>query len=362
MAMTQLPLTRRVVAAAGGATLLVGGGGTSTAGESAPRPLIIAHRGASADRPEHTLSAYRLGIDQKADFIEPDLVMTKDGVLVCRHDCEIGQSTDVADRPEFADRRTSKIIDGLSFTGWFAEDFLLAELKTLRCKERLPHLRPQNIVFDGVETIPTFTEAAALASAAGVGIYPELKHPSYLERLGLDPVPALLHALDASGLAMAPDRVLVQCFELGPLQRIASASSRRVACVQLISADGAPLDGEGRTSLDLIADQGLGRIADYAMGIGVQKTLITPWDAENGLMAATDLVARAHAFGLKVHVWTIRPENFFLPAEMRRGDNLAAEGDTGAEIRLLLDQAVDGLFCDRPADAVAVLADWSPPA
>ena len=360
-----MTMTRRTVTTAGGAAFLVGCSGASTTGagsERAPRPLVIAHRGASADRPEHTRGAYQLGINQGANFIEPDLVMTKDGVLVCRHECEIGETTDVASRPEFADRRATKTIDGESFTGWFAEDFTLAELKTLRCKERLPQLRPQNMAYDGQETIPTFAEAAALANAAGVGIYPELKHPTYLTAVGLDPVPALMEALRAADLAMARERVFVQCFELGPLQRIASVSSMQVACIQLISAEGAPVDGEGLTYADLITDEGLGRIADYAVGIGVQKTLITPWNPEDGLSAPTDLVARAHAAGLKVHAWTVRPENYFLPVEMRRGDDLAAPGDVAAEIRLLLDQGVDGLFCDRPSDAVAVLADWSAPA
>lgn len=308
------------------------------------------------------MAAYQQGIDQGADFIEPDLVMTKDGVLICRHECEIGETTDLAARPEFAGRRTTKTIDGQSFTGWFAEDFTLAELKTLRCRERLPQLRPQNTAFDGQEAIPTFAEVAALAKAAGVGIYPELKHPAYLTGVGLDPVPALMEALRAADLAMAQDRVFVQCFELAPLQRIASVSSRHVACVQLISAEGAPVDGEGLTYADLITDEGLGRIADYAVGIGVQKTLITPWNAEDGLMPSTDLAARAHAAGLKVHAWTVRPENYFLPVEMRLGDDPTAGGDVAAEIRLLLEQGVDGLFCDRPADAAAVLADWRPPA
>lgn len=359
-----MAMTRRAVTVSGGSVLLAACSGDAMTAESgaAPRPLVIAHRGASADRPEHTLMAYQRGIDQGADFIEPDLVMTKDGVLVCRHECEIGETTDVAARPEFAARQTTKTIDGQPFTGWFAEDFTLEELKTLRCRERLAQLRPQNAAFDGEAVIPTFAEVAALANAAGVGIYPELKHPRYLTGLGLDPVPALMEALRAADLAIARERVFVQCFELGPLQRIASVSSMHVACVQLISADGAPVDGEGLTYADLITDEGLGRMADYAVGIGVQKTLITPWNSENGLMPSTDLVARARAAGLKVHAWTVRPENFFLPVEMRLGDDLAAPGNVAAEIRLLLDQGVDGLFCDRPADAMSVLADWRPPA
>jgi glycerophosphoryl diester phosphodiesterase len=302
--------------------------------------------------------AYREAIRQGADFIEPDLVMTKDGVLVCRHECEIGETTDVSEHAAFADRRTTKTIDGQSFEGWFAEDFTLSELKTLRAKERLGQVRPSNIAFDGQDPIPTFLEVAALAQEAGVGVYPELKHPSYLTALGLDPVPAFAAALREAGLGMTPERYFAQCFEIGPLQRLASTSGSQIPCVQLIAAEGAPTDGEGLTFSDLITDEGLARIAEYAVGIGVQKDLILPLDSAGEWAQATDLVDRAHRAGLKVHAWTFRPENAFLPRDLRSGDTPTARGEGRREISRFLEIGVDGVFCDHPADGRAAVTAW----
>jgi glycerophosphoryl diester phosphodiesterase len=284
--------------------------------------------------------------------------MTRDGVLVCRHENEISETTDVAARPEFAARRASKTVDGVTASGWWVEDFTLAELQTLRCKERLPQLRPANAAFDGQEQIPTFAEALALAQEAGVGIYPELKHPTFLRAQGLDPVPAFIAAVREGGGQRAADAMFVQCFEMGALRTLAQMSSIRWQCVQLVSASAGPWDGRDRSSADMVSDAGLREIAGYARGLGVEKTLIIPRGVDGASLAPTDLVARAHAAGLVVHPWTFRAENFFLPAELRRGDAAAPEhmrqhGDLDAELRAFYAADVDGVFSDFPAAAVA---------
>ena len=321
------------------------------------RPIVIAHRGASGERPEHTMGAYRLAIAQGADFIEPDLVLTRDGVLVCRHENEISGTTDVATHAAFAARRTTKTIDGQSVSGWFVEDFTLEELRTLRCKERLPELRPRNMEWDGEEEIPVFTDVLALAMASGVGIYPELKHPGFLAAQGLDPVGALIGAFARGGGQAAVDRAFVQCFEIGPLITLASMSSIRWNCIQLIAAEGGPADRPSLTYADMVSDAGLAEIAVYARGIGVEKRLIIPRGADETSLPPTDLVARAHAARLLVHAWTFRAENYFLPSELRRSDPLARtfmrlHGDLAEELRRFYAQGVDGVFCDFPAMAV----------
>lgn len=322
------------------------------------RPIVIAHRGASGERPEHTLAAYQLAIAQGADFIEPDLVMTRDGVLVCRHENEISGTTDVAARPEFADRRKEKTVDNVAALGWWVEDFTLAELKTLRCKERLPQLRPANTAYDGQEAIPTFAEALALAQSAGVGIYPELKHPTFLREQGLDPAPAFIADVRAGGGQRAADAMFVQCFEMGALRTLAQMSSIRWQCVQLVSASGGPWDNRDLSYADMLSDSGLRHVAEYARGLGAEKVLIIPRDAAGRSAAPTDLVGRARSAGLVVHAWTFRAENFFLPAELRRGDAAAADhlrqhGDLDAELRAFYALGVDGVFSDFPAAAVA---------
>lgn len=326
----------------------------------APRavPIVIAHRGASGERPEHTLAAYRLAIAQGADFIEPDLVMTRDGALVCRHENEISGATDVAARPEFADRRRDKSVDGIAASGWWVEDFTLAELQTLRCRERLPQLRPANIAYDGQEAIPTFAEVLALAQSAGVGVYPELKHPTFLREQGLDPVPAFVADVQAAGGQRAADAMFVQCFEIGPLRTLAQMSSIRWQCVQLVSANGGPWDDRSVRYGDMLSDGGLRGIAEYARGLGAEKSLIVPRDAAGRSTAPTDLVARAHAANLLVHAWTFRAENFFLPAELRRGDAAAPDhmrqhGDLASELRAFYALGIDGVFSDFPQAAVA---------
>jgi glycerophosphoryl diester phosphodiesterase len=328
-------------------------------GEQAPqRPIVIAHRGASGERPEHTMAAYRLAIAQGADFVEPDLVLTHDGVLVCRHENEISGTTDVADHREFADRRVQKTVDGVAATGWWVEDFTLEELRTLRAKERLPQLRPGNTAFDGQEEIPTFAEVLALAQEAGVGVYPELKHPTFFTNHYRYPVQSIVRDLEAVGWSTREAPVFIQCFETFTLQHLNAMTPVRK--VQLIAASGAPFDhhAEGVLYADMITDAGLAQIARYADGIGVEKTLIIQRDSEARSQPPTDLVARAHAAGLVVHPWTFRAENYFLPAELRRGDASAPDylrqhGDFAAELRAFYAAGVDGLFSDFPGAAVA---------
>jgi glycerophosphoryl diester phosphodiesterase len=367
-------LTRRAFGLAGmglGAGLAVGCASADPergrrAGIMTARPIVIAHRGASGERPEHTMAAYRLAIAQGADFIEPDLVPTKDGVLVARHENEISQTTDVSTRPEFADRRATRSIDGEAVTGWFVEDFTLAELKTLRCRERLPQLRPTNTEFDGQEAIPTFAEIVELAltetARAGrvIGIYPELKHPTYFASRGVDVMRPLLAELDRAGLNRRDSPVFIQCFEFATLQKLRSQTSVRL--VMLIDAKGQPADfaasGDSRTYADFLTMPGLRALRRVVDGIGPAKALLIPRDASEASTAATDLVGKAHAAGLLVHPWTFRAENYFLPRELRQGDPTAADylrlhGLLQVELRTFLALGVDGVFCDFPAAAIA---------
>jgi glycerophosphoryl diester phosphodiesterase len=325
-------------------------------------PLVIGHRGASGYRPEHTLASYRLAIGMGADFIEPDLVSTKDHVLVDRHENEISMTTDVADHPEFADRKTTKTIDGVSLTGWFTEDFTLAELRTLRAKERIPELRPDNTVLNGLYQVPTFQEVIDLAKRAGVGIYPETKHPTYFDSIGLSLEEPLLTALRANGYQGPKAKVFIQSFETGNLEELNRRSG--LPLVQLLSDVGAPYDlvaaGDPRTYADLSTPEGLAEIATYADGIGPSKNQIVPRDADGNLLEPTSLVDDAHQAGLLVHPYTFRNENNFLPADFRQGnpasppaEYLRATGDAPAEYRLFFRLGVDGLFSDNPDTAVA---------
>jgi glycerophosphoryl diester phosphodiesterase len=324
------------------------------------RPIVIGHRGASGYRPEHTLAAYELAIRMGADFIEPDLVSTSDGVLVARHENDISGTTDVADHPEFAARRATKTIDGLALTGWFTEDFTLAELKTLRAKERIPALRPDNTVFDGLFQVPTLQEVIDLAKRNGVGIYPETKHPTYFDSIGLSLEEPLVRTLHANGYRDRRDPVFIQSFEVGNLKQLRRMT--RVSLVQLLDATGAPFDlrqaGDPRTYADMATPAGLADIARYAHGVGVNKNLIIPRDASNRLLAPTTLVRDAHRAGLLVHSWTFRNENSFLPADFRAGNpaNPAFEratGDAPSEHARFLRLGIDGVFSDNPDTAVA---------
>ena len=280
-------------------------------------PIVIAHRGASAHRPEHTLAAYELAIELGADFIEPDVVSTRDGVLVARHENEISGTTDVAERPELADRRTVKEVDGRRKEGWFTEDLTFEELRSLRARERLPELRGTG--FDGRFAIPTLDEVIALAARAGVGVYPETKHPSYFAGLGLALEPPLLAALEGFG-----GPVYIQSFEAGNLRALREVTDH-------------PL-----VRLTVGAAPDVAEIASYAEAIGPHKDQVIP-RTDGRLGEPTSLVADAHAAGLLVHPWTFRPEPEFLPA--------GVDGDQ--ELDRFLALGVDGVFADDPGAAVA---------
>ena len=263
-------------------------------------PLVIGHRGASGYRPEHTLAAYEQAIVQCADYIEPDVVATRDGVLVARHENEIGGTTDVATRTEFAARRTTKSIDGVSVTGWFTEDFTLAELKTLRAVERIPALRPKNTAFNGLYQVPTLDEVLDLARNSrtcdgdAVGVYPETKHPTYFDGIGLSLEEPLVATLEANGFGRRSSPVYIQSFEVGNLQQLATMT--RLPLVQLINCTGAPYDfvaaGDARTYADLVTPAGLRGIARYADGIGVCKDVMIPRTPSGSLGEPTSVDPR----------------------------------------------------------------------
>ncbi|MDF1603467.1 glycerophosphodiester phosphodiesterase family protein [Nocardioides sp. YIM 152315] len=294
-------------------------------------PIVIAHRGASGYRPEHTLASYRLAIALGADYVEPDLVSTRDGVLVARHEAEIGRTTDVARRAEFAGRLTTKEVDGRAATGWFVDDFTLAELKTLRVVERLPALRPRNARWDGRYDVPTFEEILGLVAAESerlgrpIGVYPETKHPAYFAELGLGLEEPLLEALARHGSGGPDAPVFVQSFDPVSLQWLRSRTG--LPLVQLVGATGLPHDQR-----DLVTSTGLRRVAAWADAVGVEKDLVLPRHPTTGTLGdPTDLVADAHAAGLLVHVWTMRDEH-----------------DSVEETQAFLDAGVDGLFTDQP--------------
>ncbi len=322
---------------------------------------IIAHRGASGDRPEHTLAAYELAIDQGADFIEPDLVLTRDGVFVARHENEISGTTDVADHPEFADRKTTKRFDGHELTGWFTEDFTLAELRTLRAKERLPFLRPDNTAYNGQFPIPTLEDVLALVkrkeaeTGRVIGIYPEMKHPGYFETLGFDMVPMLIDQLKEAGYEDRDDPVFIQCFEVKPLVRARLRTKLRL--VQLISAEGSPPDIEDGSYPLMVTPIGLSRVAVYADGIGPDMRLVLDADG-----TPTDVVKDAHEQGLVVHPYTLRRENAFMPESLKSSDNPAGLGGFPVLMGLLVKAGVDGFFTDHPGAAVMLResGDYAP--
>jgi len=313
-------------------------------------PIIIAHRGASGHRPEHTLEAYDLAIAMGADYIEPDVVSTRDGVLMARHENEIGETTDVAQR--FPDRRRSAVVDGDTIDGWFIEDFTLSEVRTLRARERVA---TRSHAFDGQFAIPTLDEVLALVRrrerelSRTIGVYPETKHPSYFASLGLALEPPLLDVLGRHGFHGRDDAVYIQSFEVGNLQRLRERTTIRL--VQLVNNGGQPADlalaGEGRRFTDLVTADGLRDVARYADAVGVHKSLVVR--AGPGPLAdrTTTLVREAHAAGLSVHVWTLRSDAPFLPTEFA--------GDARAEWRLFAELGVDGMFGDFPDDGVRAL-------
>jgi glycerophosphoryl diester phosphodiesterase len=348
---------------------------TTSLASADERPFVIAHRGASGYVPEHTLAGYFIAIQQGTDYVEPDLVITRDGALVVRHENEIGGTTDVAAHPEFAARKTTKSIDGESLTGWFTEDFTLAEIKTLRARERLPQLRANNAHYDGVFGIPAFEEVLELVAAADaqraaqaraaelpppppIGVYPETKHPSYFAQHGLYFDDRLLDALQRHGYSRRSDPICIQSFEVGNLQALRKRTD--LPLVQLVAPTGQPFDftlaGDKRTYLDLMGDAGLAQIASYADAIGPHKWMVVEF--ADGHAVDTGLARRARAHGLGVHVWTLRAENEFLPAALRSSADPAAKGDLAREIHALLDAGISGFFSDQPDLAVRARDQW----
>jgi glycerophosphoryl diester phosphodiesterase len=343
-------------------------------------PLVIGHRGASGYLPEHTLAAYWMAIEQGADYVEPDLVITQDGVLVARHENAIAvlnadgsvreATTDVAEHPEFAARKTTKTIDGVSVTGWFTEDFTLAELKTLRARERLPALRAANTRFDGMFEVPTLDEVLELVAQANerrraqaqagrgrpaawkpVGVYPETKHPSYFQDIGLPLEEPLVRTLQRHGYAGRAAPVFIQSFETANLRKLRRMT--QVPLVQLLAASGKPWDfvvsGDPRTYADLARPAGLAEIRGYADGVGANTALMIPLTAAGTLGTPTRFVGDAHAAGLVVHGWTFRAENAFLPNEFDVGSDPAGFGRLDGQIKAFLQLGMDGFFTDHPA-------------
>ncbi len=317
------------------------------------KPIIIAHRGLSGEWPEHTLAGYRAAIDAGADFIEPDLVLTRDGILVARHENDITETTDVAARPEFAARKAAKVIDGEKHTGWFTEDFTLAELKSLRAKERLPMLRGTQR--DGQFDIPTFEEILMLLADVNkdrvvpVGVYPETKHPSYFTSIGLPHEGALLKLLDRYGYRGRQAPVFIQSFEVGNLKALRTKTD--LPLIQLLALDGGPADAPDMRYAVMVRAPALQSIAVYADGIGPDKNMVIARNALGFLSAPTSLVADAHSAGLKVHPWTFRRENAFLPMNYKSGLDDASAGDLASEIGAYLALGIDGFFTDNTPEA-----------
>jgi len=322
------------------------------------RPIVIAHRGASGYLPEHTLAAYAVAILQGADFVEPDLVMTKDGHLIARHDNVLDLTTDVAQRPEFAERRTEKEIDGKLVSGWFSEDFTLAEIKQLRAIERIPDVRPGNARLNGQFQVPTLQEIIDLVRAnekalgRKIGLYPETKHPTHFQRQGLAMERRLVKVLHDNGYGSKRDRVFIQSFEIDNLKKLRRLT--RLPLIQLLETSGSPADVAARggtlTYDDMATAEGLREVASYADGVGPEKYhFIVPRRADDTLHAAdaTDFVRNAHAAGLKVHPYTFRAENRFLPANLRSCTDPNARGDLAREIELFLSVGIDGFFADQ---------------
>jgi glycerophosphoryl diester phosphodiesterase len=363
------------VLGAGGAVLgLSGTAGAAGAGhgggglKSLPVPTVIGHRGASGYRPEHTLGSYQLALDMGADIVEAgDLVPTRDGHLVCRHEPEIGGTTDVADHPEFAGRRTTKVLDGVSTTGWFTEDFTLAELKTLRAVERIPANRPHNTLYNGRWEIPTFEEVLKWQDeqtrkrGKQVWIYPETKHPTYFRKLGLGLEERVAKLLRKYGKDKRNSPVVLQSFEPTSIQRLNKLVDNPLV-VLLSTAGSRPWDfvetGDPRTVADLVTRKGLREIAGYAQGIGPTLDLVIPKDANGRLTTPTTLVRDAHAVGLVLHPYTMRNENPFLPAEFRKGTDADAYGDAFGAFRAYFATGIDGVFTDNPDTGLLAREDF----
>lgn len=322
------------------------------------KPIVIAHRGASGYLPEHTLAAYALAMRQGADFVEPDLVMTKDGQLIARHDNRLDLTTDVARRPAFADRKTTKTVDGISTSGWFSEDFTLDEIKQLRAIERLAEVRPANTKFDGQHDVPTLQEIIdavkmhARTAGRDIGIYAETKHPTYFASLGLALEQPLIEILQRNGYSDGRAKAFIQSFEVGSLRKLRTLTG--LPLVQLLEPNGKPYDvdiaGGALTYDQMSTAQGLKEIASYANAVGPEKHLIIPIQPNGSVSMAdaTGFVRDAHAAGLAVHAYTFRAENRFLPGNYRLGTDANALGNMKTEIQAFLAYGIDGFFTDQP--------------
>jgi glycerophosphoryl diester phosphodiesterase len=344
--------------------------GSAAAGPSEPSaegPLVFGHRGASGYRPEHTLASYELAARMGADFVEPDLVSTKDGVLVARHEPEIGGTTDVADHPEFADRRTTKTIDGTELTGWFAEDFTLAELKTLRAKERLPELRQRNTIYDGRYEIPTLQEVIDLVKRLSkelhrpIGIAPETKHPTYFASIGHELEPGLVETLRVNGWAGKKAPVVIQSFETENLRELDRQVDVPLVALldetHIVPADVAAAGGT-TTFGDYATPEGLKGLAEFADWVSPWKPYIVPTDEAGEWLAPTSFIADAHATGLKVVAYTFRNENQYLPPSLRSSSAPSDYGDAIAEYLKFYGLGIDGVFSDNPDTAVAAREEF----
>ena len=318
------------------------------------------------ERLEHTRPSYLLAIEQGCDYIEPDVVATKDGVLVVRHENEIGGTTDVAERSEFADRKVSKFIDGVPYTGWFTEDFTLEEIKTLRVRERLPQLRPQNIALARTEKILTFDEVLNIAEEASqgrdepIGVYVETKHPTYFKGIGLDLNDLLIANLERRRVNHEGAKIIIQSMETANLKALRDRTP--LVLIQLMDRQGAPYDlvaaRDPRTYWSMRKPPELQKIAAYADGIGPNKSQVIKRDIRYRLASTTKLVRRAHDLGLLVHIWTMRNENNFLPTNLRIGRDKAAHGDAVGEYLAFFDAGVDGVFSDFTQTAVQARTEW----
>lgn len=334
-------------------------------------PLVIAHRGASGYVPEHTLGSYALAMTMGADYVEPDLVMTKDGHLVARHDNELSLTTDVYEHPEFASRRRTQTVDRNEITGWFTEDFTLAELKTLRAVERIPDIRPGNARMDKVYEIPTFQEivdlvkGVELSQGRNIGVYPEIKHSTHFRQLGLAIEKPLVDILHKNGYLGLESHVYIQSFEVKNLQELKNMTA--VKLLQLYETDKhlQPIDQIGVSNLtygEMASAEGLLAVAKYAYAVGPDKTYIIPRDENNRLTKPTTFVADAHNAGLKVHPYTFRAENTFLPAEFRTADNSSQTlGNLAGEIEAYFAAGIDGLFSDQPNVPVSLKRTYLQP-
>lgn len=326
-------------------------------------PVIIGHRGAPGYRPEHTLASYELAYRMGVDWVDVDLVPTKDGQLVARHEPEIGGTTDVAKHPEFASRKKTVVLDGVSTTGWFTQDFTLAELKTLRAVERIPQNRPHNTLYNGRYQIASYQEVLGLTQRLGrelhrtLGTYPEVKHSTFFQSIGNPTEPKLVAILKRNGLDRPDAPAIIQSFEVSNL--IALHKQIRTPLLQLTSATGAPADfvanGDKRTYADLVTPQGLREVAKYAKYLGPDKAQVIPRDKNDNLGTPTALVADAHKAGLKVQPYTFRNENPFLPANLRSSAEPDAYGDVFTEEAAFFKAGVDGFFADQPDTALESL-------